>query len=65
MADNECIPIVLGVPHGSVMGTLLFILHTSKMFEQIENRSFPYSDDSTLLAVVLKRVDTPAVAALH
>ena len=41
---------------------LLFVLYTGKM-ELVENRLFAYADDSTLLAVVWKPADTPAVAA--
>ena len=33
------------------------------MLEQVENRLFAYADDSTLLAVVSKPADRPAVAA--
>ena len=42
---------------------LLFILYTSEMFKQVENRLFADADDSTLLAVVRKPADRPAVAA--
>ena len=62
-AESEWIPIVSGVPHGRVLGLLLFIQLTSEMFELVENRSFAYADDSTLLAVVFKPADRPAVAA--
>ena len=41
------IPIISGVPLGSVLGPLLFILYTSEMFELVENRLFAYADDST------------------
>ena len=66
-AASEWIPIISGVPRGSVFGPLLyFILYTSEMFELVENRLFAFADDSTLLAVVRKPVDRPAVAAfLH
>ena len=43
--------------------SLLFILYTSKLFELVENRLYAYADDSTLLAVVPKPQDRPAVAA--
>ena len=33
------------------------------MFEPVENRLFGYADDSTLLAVIRKPKDRPAVAA--
>ena len=53
--------IISGMPQGSVLGPLLFILYTSEIFELIENRLFAYADDSTLLAVVQNSADTPAV----
>ena len=46
-----------------MLGPLLFILYTSKMFELVENRLFASADDSTLLAVVHKPASRPAVAA--
>ena len=48
---------------GKCVGSLLFILFTSNMFELVKNRLFDYADDSTLLAVVCKPADRPAVAA--
>ena len=38
-------------------------MYTSEMFKLVENRLFAYADDSTLLAVVRKPADRPAVAA--
>ena len=62
-ATSEWNPIVSGMPQGSVLGALLFILYTSEMFELVENRQYAYADDSTLLAVVCKPADRPVVAA--
>ena len=45
-----------------MLGPLLFILYTSEMFELVENRLFGSADDSTLLAIVRKPTDRPAVA---
>ena len=39
-ATSEWIPIVFGVPLGSVLGPLLFIIYTSEMFELLENRLY-------------------------
>ena len=60
---SECIPIVFGVPMGSVSGPLMLILYTSDMFELVENRLYAHADDSTLLAVVRRPADGPAVTA--
>ena len=62
-AASEWIPIISGMPQGTVLGPLLFILYTSKMFELVENRLFAYADNSTLLASVHKPADRPAVSA--
>ena len=56
------IPYVSGVPQGSVLGPLLFILYTREIFALAENRLYAYADDSTSLAVVRKPADRPAVA---
>ena len=42
-AASEWIPIISGVPQGSVFGPLPFILYTSEMFELVENRLFAYA----------------------
>ena len=62
-ATSEWIPIVSGVPQGSELGPLLFILFISDTFELVENKLYANADDSTLLAVVRKSVDRPTVAA--
>ena len=62
-ATSEWIPIVSGLPYRGVLCRLLFIHYTSKMFELVKNRLYAYADDSTLVAVVSKPADRPAVAA--
>ena len=64
-AASEWIPKISGVPERSVLVSLLFILYTSEMFDLVEKRLFAYADNSTLLAVVRKPADRPAVAASH
>ena len=44
--------LVLGVPHGSVLGPQLFLLYTAELFSIVENKLYGYADDSTLVAVV-------------
>ena len=49
---SKLINIVSGVPQGSVLGPLLFLLNTSELFSILENKLIGYADDSTLMAVV-------------
>ena len=45
---RDWISIVSGVPQGSVLGPLLFILYTSEMFELVGNRLYAFADDSVM-----------------
>ena len=49
---SKLVNVVLGVPQGSVLGLLLFLLYTSELFSILENMLIGYTDDSTLMAVV-------------
>ena len=40
------------MPHGSVLGLLLFLLYTLEIFSILENKLMGYADDSTLIAVL-------------
>ena len=55
MADgrgSKLVNFVSGVPQDSVLGPLLFLLYTSKLFSILENKLIGYADHSTLMAVV-------------
>ena len=49
---SKLVNVVSGVPQGSVLGPLLFLLHTSELFSFLEIELIGYADDSTLMAVV-------------
>ena len=49
---SKLINVVSGVPQGSVLGPLLFLLCTSEYFSIMENKLMGYADGSTLMAVV-------------
>ena len=49
---SKLVNVVSGVPQGSVLGPLLFLLYTSELFSILENKLVGYADDSTLIAVV-------------
>ena len=48
---SKLVNVVSGVPQGTVFGTLLFLLYTSELFFNLENKLIGYADDSTLMAV--------------
>ena len=49
---SKLVNVASGVPQGSVLGPLLFLLHMSEVFSILENKLICYSDDFTLTAVV-------------
>ena len=49
---SKLVNVVSGVPQGSVLGPLLFLLYTSELFSILENTLIGYADDSTLMAVM-------------
>ena len=49
---SKLVYVVSGVLRGSVLGPLLFLLYTAKLFSVVENKLYGYADDSTLVAVV-------------
>ena len=51
-ASSRFHPVASGVPQGSVLGPILFILYTSDMFNVVVNRLISYADDTTLVYTI-------------
>ena len=49
---SKLIEVVSGVPQGSLLGPLLFLLYTYELFSILENKLLGYADGVTLIAVV-------------
>ena len=59
---SKLVNVVSGVPQGSVLGLLLFLLYTSELFSILENKLICYADDYTLMAIVPSPVVRVAVS---
>jgi hypothetical protein len=49
-----------GVPQGSVLGPILFIIFTADIFRELENELFCYADDSTLMRIINSPIQRPS-----
>ena len=49
---SKLVNVASGVPKGSVLGPLLFLLYTSELFSILENKLIGYADYSASMAVV-------------
>ena len=49
---RKLVNVVSGMPQGSVLDPLLFLLYTLEFFSILENKLIGYADNSTLMAAV-------------
>ena len=49
---SKLVNVVSGVPQGSVLGPLLFLLYSSELLSILENKLIGYAEDSTLMDFV-------------
>ena len=59
--DSESVYVVLGMPQGSILGLLLFILNTSELFYILGNQIVGYADDTMICAVIPRPHSCPQV----
>ena len=59
---SSFVDVVYGVPQGSVLGPLLFILYTADLFSIVENLLVGYADDATLISVAQRPTNIVSVS---
>ena len=59
---SNLVNMVFGAPQNSVLGPLLLLLYTSKLFSILKKKLYSYGADSTLVAVVPYPLDKVVVA---
>ena len=61
---NMSINVISEVPHGRILGPLLFILYTSELFHIVGNHIVGYADNTTICAVIPSLLSCPQVMEL-
>ncbi len=61
---NSFSPSISGVPQGSVLGPLLFIIYTFDMWCAIESHMVAYADDTIIYAVIPSPQDKQRIASV-
>ena len=59
------VDVVSGVPQGSILETLLFILYTTELFHIVENHMVGYADVATICTVIPRPLSHPQVMGLQ
>ena len=59
---SSFVDVVSGVPQGSVLGPLSFILYTADLFSIVDNLLVGYADDATLISVTQRPANRVSVS---
>ncbi|XP_065642197.1 uncharacterized protein LOC136073865 [Hydra vulgaris] len=58
---SDWLEVLSGVPQGSVLGSLLFLLYINDLPSKIKNKCELYADDNKIIAVVNNQVDSKSL----
>ena len=63
--QSKLVNILSGVPQGSVLDQLSFLLYTSKLFSILENKLIGYAEDKHCCGAIPKRQSTVAESMIR
>ena len=55
------LPVNAGVPQGSRLGPLLFLVYTNDLVDNLESKPFIFADDTTLIATANSTFETTSI----
>ena len=58
---SKSVGVILRMVQDSVLGSLLFILHTSELFHLVENQIVGYADDTRIYAFIPRPLSSSQV----
>ena len=56
--ESESLTIKVGVPHGSILGPLLFFIYLNDLSDNLESNVKLFADDASMLSVVRDPINT-------